>query len=283
MTFKKGDKVKVKTSLLVNTEYGKVVFVPNMEIFKGKEIEIKEVLPQGIYFSYGNIFAWSEEMLVGGSEIDRSYGGKELDGDDNFEPNDNVIVSGNDKSNSNSEDDNIEDGDSQEESSKTLKELGFSLPKPKNDKKDDDNKGKNSSNDSNKNSEEDSEESKSKSKPKNKSKSKKDNSKSKSEDDDSSNSEDDSSNSDDDKEKSDEKSEDSKESSKEKEESKDSNDDSNSQSQSQTPPKPPTYWVKYYLEQFNNTTDEISNNEIERISLLNKALDVSGYERSDNN
>ena len=64
MKYKVGDKVRVRSDLVVDKEYGVVIFVCDMEHLKGKQVTIKKV--GGKYYRIkedDGVYGWSDEML----------------------------------------------------------------------------------------------------------------------------------------------------------------------------------------------------------------------------
>lgn len=71
--YKVGDKVRVRSDLVVGEDYGINAFVDSMEKFKGDTLIIKRVLPDGDYFTEGNSFYWTDEMLEEIKENEMEY------------------------------------------------------------------------------------------------------------------------------------------------------------------------------------------------------------------
>lgn len=65
MKYKVGDKVKIRSDLIANTEYGIQKFVANMMKYCGMSFIISEITPSGSYRFKDLSYFWTDEMIVG--------------------------------------------------------------------------------------------------------------------------------------------------------------------------------------------------------------------------
>lgn len=67
MSYKVGDKVRVRSDLKENTRYGEQIFSPDMRPFLGKIVEISEILIENLYHiketEGGREWFWTDEMF----------------------------------------------------------------------------------------------------------------------------------------------------------------------------------------------------------------------------
>ena len=63
MKYKVGDKARVRKDLELGETYGGQAFVDTMQKFKGKVVEIEEIIINGFYKIKGNEYTWSDKMF----------------------------------------------------------------------------------------------------------------------------------------------------------------------------------------------------------------------------